>query len=751
MKKILFPCFLALSLGANAQITGTKIIGTDYPTLNDAFADLNTNGVGTGGVTINIPAGYTETPPAGGFSLGTVALNATLSAANPLIIQKSGTGANPLFTAYTGTNPSVESFFKFFGVDYMTIDGIDLQESPANTTAAALIEKGFAFYNLSSTDGCNYNMIQNCTITFTKVLNNQAVGVYFAHTNGFFTPINPTSIDGMHSNNKIYGNTIVNTQLYGGVYFMGYADAAPYNLYDQNNDVGGNAPGMGNTFIDCGGMINDAAYLTNYAVYAANQNNLNVSNNTIDFVSGGLGTVGIYVSGINSTFTANNNTIDATGQVFGNTGALYHGIYSDSAGTNLTANNNDISVLVSEVYGGNGFPEVTGIKTSGNDFTAQNNIITGSAVGSFYGIYSAASGSIDISSNQIGNATGAVGVDAGVYGVYMEPTGTTSDIVRNKIYNLQSNDSNSETHGIYIAGSAASATTNIVNNLIGDLRAPLSDIAAPSISGIYLAATGTTSNLNLYYNSIYLNATSFGTDFGTTGIYHISDATATTATLDLRNNIVVNLSTPKGTGRTTAFRRSASDMNNYANTSNNNDFYVGNAANSNIYYDGTTAYNFADFQTAVAPRETAAQNINAAFLSTDGTNPDFLKPDETNAQNQPLDNKGAAINGYTTDYAGATRNAITPDMGAYEFTVLMATSEVNKNRISVYPNPTTGILKISDVKDVASITIVDMTGRTLKTFAPSSELNLSNLVPGAYIVNLKMTNSETQSVKMIKQ
>jgi len=39
---------------ANAQLTGTKTIPGDYATVTAAVSALNTDGVGTGGVTFNI-------------------------------------------------------------------------------------------------------------------------------------------------------------------------------------------------------------------------------------------------------------------------------------------------------------------------------------------------------------------------------------------------------------------------------------------------------------------------------------------------------------------------------------------------------------------------------------------------------------------------------------------------------------------------------------------------------------------------
>ncbi len=87
MKKVLLASVLGLCTLLDAQVTGSKTIGTDYPTLAAAFAELNATGVGVGGATINIPAGYTETAPIGGFVLGNTMLNASLSATNPLVIK----------------------------------------------------------------------------------------------------------------------------------------------------------------------------------------------------------------------------------------------------------------------------------------------------------------------------------------------------------------------------------------------------------------------------------------------------------------------------------------------------------------------------------------------------------------------------------------------------------------------------------------------------------------------------------------
>ncbi|UOE40404.1 T9SS type A sorting domain-containing protein [Chryseobacterium suipulveris] len=81
----------------------------------------------------------------------------------------------------------------------------------------------------------------------------------------------------------------------------------------------------------------------------------------------------------------------------------------------------------------------------------------------------------------------------------------------------------------------------------------------------------------------------------------------------------------------------------------------------------------------------------------------------------------------------------------------MAVSNVDKDKVSVYPNPFHDVLKISDVKGVKSISITDVSGRTVKTMKPSAELNLSSLNAGLYIVSLHMEDGSVKTVKAIKK
>ncbi|WP_426477764.1 T9SS type A sorting domain-containing protein [Chryseobacterium sp. CBSDS_008] len=84
----------------------------------------------------------------------------------------------------------------------------------------------------------------------------------------------------------------------------------------------------------------------------------------------------------------------------------------------------------------------------------------------------------------------------------------------------------------------------------------------------------------------------------------------------------------------------------------------------------------------------------------------------------------------------------------------LATSEtaVKADKINVYPNPFKDTLTISDVSRVQSVSIVDVSGRLVKTIEkPSSELQLRDLKEGLYLVVLNMKDGSKQTVKAIKR
>lgn len=84
----------------------------------------------------------------------------------------------------------------------------------------------------------------------------------------------------------------------------------------------------------------------------------------------------------------------------------------------------------------------------------------------------------------------------------------------------------------------------------------------------------------------------------------------------------------------------------------------------------------------------------------------------------------------------------------------LGTSETAHHRTNMtsYPNPFTDVLYISDIKNVKSMVVTDISGRIIRTFdAPSATLQLGELHQGMYLIVLYMTDGTKQAIKAIKK
>jgi hypothetical protein len=475
-----------LAANAKAQLTGVKTIPGTYASVSAAISALNSSGVGTGGVTFNIAASYTETITA------TLSVTATGTSANPIVFQKSGAGANPKISSYTGgtgtPNSAIQDgIWNFVGSDYVTINGIDLAENIANTTNPATMEYGFAFYKNGPADGCQNNTIQNCIITLNRM--NNAVGSMFSGSSGIAV-INATvsnansnivvlAESGSNSNNKFYSNTIYNCN--NAIVLNGFAAPLPYTLGDQNNDIGGASPSTGNILINFGGA--PAAVNAASGVTIKDQWNFNVSYNTLNNNNGsGANHInvlrGIWVTSSNgANGSINNNTITLKGAGTVQISPIENNAGSSGVGNTISISNNAITNCTytnatSGLYYGiynTAIPENLIIRN--NTFT---NNSTAANSGSYYTIYNTGGGATScvINKNTINGLTFTAVITSVVYrGIFSSGSATYSalNIDSNTLQNISfTGDGNGEFAGIYTTGIVQNCTmrNNNINAMV---------------------------------------------------------------------------------------------------------------------------------------------------------------------------------------------------------------------------------------------------------------------------------------------
>jgi hypothetical protein len=479
---------------AKAQLTGVKTIPGTYASLSAAISDLNANGVGAGGVTFSINAGYTETLSA------PLSVTATGTVSNPIVFQKNGAGANPVITAYTGGigtpgTAVMDGIWNLSGSDYLTIDGINLMENNANTTGPSRMEYGFALFKKGATDGCQYNTIKNCVITLNRVNNLNASGPMFPGSNGIIvinaTAFNATanitvsSANGGNSNNKFYTNTIQNSN--NGIVLSGFAAPFPYTLADQNNDIGGAILSTGNTLVNIGG----APFADNAAagIIVKDQWTFNVSNNTVNNNNGSGADHanilrGIWCTGSNgANGTIVNNTLTLKGA-----GAVTQlSPIENNAGSSGTGNTINISsnTIINCTYANATSGVFYGIYNTAtpSNLIIRNNILTnnstGATTGNYYSIYSTggAESIFMINKNTINGVTFTAGITSVIYrGIFSSGSYlySTLNLDSNVLQNISfSGIGNGEFAGIYASSIVQGCTirnntiTNMAFNTIG--------------------------------------------------------------------------------------------------------------------------------------------------------------------------------------------------------------------------------------------------------------------------------------------
>jgi len=741
MRKIVLIASLILLLSCSifAQLTGTKSIPGDYSTIAAAISALNSQGVGNGGVIFNVAAGYTETFTT--FNAGTIT-TVTGSETHPIVFQKSGTGANPVITAMLLTGSGLtDGIIMLQGTDYVTFDGIDVKENPLNTSN--MTEWGYAILMASPTDASQYIKISNCNITLNW-RNRYSRGIFSRNQNSTSNSyINPAVPEGAVSHCDIDGCNI--TSVYEGISFTGYDDIPPFALCGRSNRFGFT---KGNTITEFGGDV-----YASYGIFTSYQNGLVVANNIVNngsvpnqtditginigpssiadvdiynnhvtltsYVSGGFSSI-YGIRNYGSSY-AGNNIVNIYGNIIENcnqttaTGSIWYLLWNSASALICNVHDNIIRNNSRPATGGQTFliclysSQSIGTENVYNNQVYGNSTTGPDGLNSMFGLFCNNHASVkNIYSNSIhDNSTNG----SSIYGIYSSnydgiDAGSITNIYQNTVYNQSITSATGVNSGIRINGGDM---TYAYNNLISDLNAPASS-NNKALTGIS-AEQG--NFIGLYNNTLFLKGASTGADFGSTCVY-----ANMLPWVELRNNILVNSSTPNGTGKSIAYWRESNSLAHYALTSGNNDLYAGTPGTKHlIFFDNVNLLqNVIDFKNLVMPADLFSFSEMPSFINSN-TPPFDLHinaaiPTQIESGGSIVTSPVNIISDYSNTprypYSSYPNNvaspATAPDAGAYEFAGIH--QDLLPPSFIYTPLPNTALLS----NRTFTVTILDATG-----------------------------------------
>ncbi|WP_460500548.1 beta strand repeat-containing protein, partial [Hymenobacter agri] len=699
---------VVLTAAAAVPLCGTKSVGPtgDYASLTAAFAAVNLNGV-CGPLVLELQSSYVST----GETFPLTYTYAGGSATNTVTVRPAA-GA----TGLSISGSSTSSILSLSGGKYFVLDG--RPGGSGSTVSGAATATDLLVAN-TNTSGIVLNLTNDATNSAVQHCQLKGVGTSSSYP---VVNFNSTATAG-NSNNTVQNNALgsgaspaavlvysgsslnaTNTVLNNTLADFYNASNTSYGVYLSS--AGNNWTISGNSFYQTASRT--AVALTNYGIYVVSGGGHTIANNAI----GGAAAATISTTGpatLSGTWT-----VGAAAFAY-----RFVGIYVSGSTTACTVQNNTIGNM--SWYSSSGATTAPGVW--GGIYLLSNANVQGNTVGNGVTVTSTTSGGIsygivsstgpttlNINGNTVAGLTGAGSATTIAHSVAgIQTQATTNNVYQNKVYGLVAGNAGVSTGILALAGT----TTTIYNNLIGNLTAP----ASTSLTAVAGLSVGGGTTMNAYYNSIYLSASSTGATFGTSGIY----LNSTTATLDARNNIVVNKSTAAGTGGyTAALRRvsgtAATAPANLATTTNNNLYYAGTPSATNlIYVEGTTTatnaqQTLAAYKAFVAPRESSSVTEDAPFLSTTGTDATFLHINPAVATQ--VESGGAPVSGITTDYDGDARNATTPDIGADEGSFLVNDQTPPSITYTALGNTS------STGSRTLTVTIIDPSGVATGTGAP---------------------------------
>ena len=560
-----------------------------------------------------------------------------------------------------------------------------------NSSAKSLYAISFSNVTAGSI-ACNGNTIQNIAVTTTSSGNLNLPTTASAGFCGIFSASTVTSVCtfGTSGSANTIGSTSSSSSI--SVIINNGATAYTYGILLQST-----ASGCSMSYNNIGGLA-----------YSGTSTLLKVYTLFYYVTSGGSSTAAIDYNTIGDPVNTGNTTLSAAGTFYGiyayryatsishntiqsitssNTGTgSFYGIYlSTGPGTDISYNTIGSTTANNISLANNGL--INGIQVNGtgaahtcSNNTIQNFNITGTSTGNiFYGIYLWATDA-NCYNNTISNITSAstnLNTDGSLVGIYSKFYTATESCYSNTISNLSLTNNGATVNfliGIYtyFGGNYYNNTMTGFSNLSTSATAVISGFQqdalcsyttafynnificnnggngnSPIIAGIYWNYTSISTS-NFYYNTIKIYGTATS---GTANSYCFYDASTSSSTHTIENNIFQNLRTNSGASG----KHYAEFYNAPGGTKTTNYNYLEGSQSANVGNWLGSDYTYANFIAAGQANAGHDQNGTITILSSGKS-----------STSAPISGNAVTGTGISTDITGVSRSGSTPTIGAYE-------------------------------------------------------------------------------------
>ncbi|WP_426274166.1 reprolysin-like metallopeptidase [Chryseobacterium sp. S-02] len=288
-----------------------------------------------------------------------------------------------------------------------------------------------------------------------------------------------------------------------------------------------------------------------------------------------------------------------------------------------------------------------------------------------------------------------------------------------------------------IAGTTSWITVNVSTNsyyIAGLQEASQYEVQVANICGSTVGTYSSSLNFNTLMYSSCINQT------GNSDDEYISNVTVTPISGTPKSN-------SSGASTYTSYTADPTKVITLSQGTSGNTISVSKAWTGQSYSEGVTAWidfnkdgNFTDSEKIYTNAANTTTPVGGAFSvpANAVTGQNLIMRVMMTYNGQPTNGCDAYAYGEIEDYP-------------VNILQVLGTSEVHKDKLSVYPNPTTDVLNITKVSEKAKFEIHNAVGQLVKAGdIKNNQVRVAELVKGVYIITIK-DNNLNESIKFIKK